>query len=64
LLACGWPNNKGYKWSDTKKLMQYGLDSFEKQSIKEQELTADMLEQMEVTDGKGDKIGERVYADL
>lgn len=64
LLACGWPNNKGYKWSDTKKLMQYGLNSFEKQSIKEQELTADMLEQMEVLDGKGDKLGERVYADF
>lgn len=29
LLGCGWPNNKGYKWQDTRKLMQYGLDSFE-----------------------------------
>ena len=19
LLGCGWPNNKGYKWSDTRK---------------------------------------------
>ena len=28
LLACGWPNNKGYKWSDTKKLMNYGLDVY------------------------------------
>ena len=28
LLACGWPNNKGYKWSDTKKLMTYGIDNF------------------------------------
>ena len=25
LLACGWPNNKGDKWSDTKKLMNYAL---------------------------------------
>ena len=25
LLGCGWPNNKGYKWSDTRKLMEYGL---------------------------------------
>lgn len=28
LLACGWPNNKGYKWADTKKLMTYGIDNF------------------------------------
>lgn len=28
LLACGWPNNKGYKWSDTKKLMTYGIDNY------------------------------------
>lgn len=28
LLACGWPNNKGYKWSDTRTLMEYGLSSY------------------------------------
>ncbi len=28
LLACGWPNNKSYKWSDTKKLMKYGLNNY------------------------------------
>ena len=33
LLACGWPNNKGYKWKDTKKLMQYGLDNYEYRDI-------------------------------
>ncbi len=29
LLACGWPNNKSYKWSDCKKLMNYGLQEYE-----------------------------------
>ena len=29
LLACGWPNNKNYKWDDMKKLVQYGLDQYE-----------------------------------
>jgi D-alanyl-D-alanine carboxypeptidase (penicillin-binding protein 5/6) len=29
LLACGWPNNKTYKWSDTRKLMQYGLTEYQ-----------------------------------
>ena len=33
LLACGWPNNKGYKWSDTRKLMTYGLENYEYQEI-------------------------------
>ena len=28
LLACGWPNNKTYKWQDTKKLMAYGLEQY------------------------------------
>ncbi len=33
LLACGWPNNRGYKWSDTSKLMNYGIDSFHYQDV-------------------------------
>lgn len=36
LLACGWPNNKGYKWKDTRKLMQYGLDNYEYHNIQEE----------------------------
>ncbi len=28
LLACGWPNAKSYKWSDTRKLMTYGLENY------------------------------------
>lgn len=33
LLACGWPNNKNYKWSDTRKLMQYGLEHYSYQNV-------------------------------
>ncbi len=33
LLACGWPNNKGYKWADTRKLMEYGLENYEYRTI-------------------------------
>lgn len=29
LLACGWPNNKSYKWSDTRELMEYGLENYD-----------------------------------
>lgn len=40
LLACGWPNNKSYKWSDTKKIMQYGLENYEYRNV-HQELKPD-----------------------
>lgn len=36
LLACGWPNNKGYKWSDMKKLVEYGMKNYEYQDIYEE----------------------------
>lgn len=29
LLACGWPNNKTYKWSDSTELMEYGLENYQ-----------------------------------
>lgn len=35
LLACGWPNNKTYKWADTKKLMTYGLENYEQKEVLE-----------------------------
>lgn len=33
LLTCGWPNNKGYKWSDTRKLMEYALENYHYREI-------------------------------
>lgn len=33
LLACGWPNHKTYKWEDTKKLMNYGLENYHYREI-------------------------------
>ena len=38
LLACGWPNNKGYKWSDTGKLMNYALENYEYREMTPQSL--------------------------
>lgn len=54
LLACGWPNNKTYKWSDTKKLMNYGLEQFHSENIYQEKKLQDLL----VRDGipKGEKI--------
>lgn len=61
LLACGWPNNKSYKWSDTKKLMNYGLENFEYHSLEEVRIEEDSLGGIPVKDGQTERIGESVY---
>ena len=33
LLGCGWPPHKEYKWSDTRELMEYGLDNYEYRDV-------------------------------
>lgn len=33
LLACGWPNNRTYKWSDMKRLSSYGMERYRYQDI-------------------------------
>ena len=33
VLGCGWPPNKNLKWTDTKNLMNYGLENYEVKQI-------------------------------
>ncbi len=33
LLGCGWPNNKTYKWVDTRKLIGYGVDYYQEKDV-------------------------------
>lgn len=61
LLACGWPNNKSYKWSDTKKLMEYGLDNFEYHSLEEVKIDENSLNPVLVKEGQTNKLGESAY---
>ena len=35
LLACGWPNNKNYKWKDTITLMEYGVNHYTYRNVLE-----------------------------
>lgn len=35
LLACGWPNNKNYKWHDARLLLNYARDNYYKKNILE-----------------------------
>lgn len=64
LLACGWPNNKSYKWADTKKLMQYGIDHFYSTNLSQIEIDVEQLAPLPVEDGQGDGIGTDAYAEL
>ncbi len=59
LLACGWPNNKTYKWADTKKLMQYGLDAFSLYEVASDLKTEEDLPKILVSDGRTAWIGEK-----
>lgn len=61
LLACGWPNNKTYKWSDTKKLMNYGIENFDKKNVAEVPYDEGKLVQIPAVDGAGGTIGEETW---
>lgn len=43
LLACGWPNNRSYKWSDMKKLAAYGMERYQYRDIYEEQKFSDIL---------------------
>ncbi len=60
LLACGWPNNKSYKWSDTKKLMTYGIENYHKKNLTEIRPDESALAEIPVEDGQGTRIGEQI----
>ena len=49
VLASGWPPNKTWKWSDTKKLMNYGVNNY---SLQEIGIENPHLEQLKVIDGQ------------
>lgn len=36
LLACGWPNNKNYKWKDTRALMEYAIENYQYYDVYEE----------------------------
>lgn len=33
LLACGWPDNRSYKWADTRTLMEYGFENYQVRDV-------------------------------
>ena len=61
LLACGWPNNKSYKWSDTKQLMNFGLENFEYHSLSEVLYDESSLNPIQVQNGQTKHLGEPAF---
>jgi len=66
LLACGWPDNKTYKWSDTRKLMQYGIDNYFYRSFSEEGVAFDesRLAALPVRNGQTDTLGGTAYTEI
>lgn len=56
LLGCGWPNHKTYKWSDTKSLMQYGIDNYHTINLDEIEIPEEVYEPVTVDGGQQDYV--------
>lgn len=63
LLACGWPNHKTYKWIDTRKLMQYGIDHYFYRSFLDADVAFDesRLNPLPVVNGQTARLGEQAY---
>lgn len=64
LLACGWPNNKTYKWSDTKALMNYGIENYEYHRFEEVLYDSSKLQPIPVLGGQTDNFDLPVYSDV
>lgn len=64
LLACGWPNNKGYKWRDTKKLMNYGLENYEFKNFDDIEIDQEKLNPIYVKNGQTNSIDEQKLVEV
>lgn len=63
LLACGWPNHKTWKWSDTRILMQYGTDSYFYRSFDEPGIAFEESRLLPVTvlNGQTNILGQTAY---
>lgn len=62
LLACGWPNHKTYKWSDSRELFTYGLENYMYRSFEEEPFSGreQLLVPIPVLWAKNDALTEEV----
>ncbi len=60
VLGCGWPPSKTLKWTDTKRLMTYGIENYEKKQIFESIKLAPIY----VKNGQTSAIGLSIEGDI
>ncbi|NLO08323.1 MAG: D-alanyl-D-alanine carboxypeptidase [Clostridiales bacterium] len=60
VLGCGWPPSKNLKWTDTKRLMTYGIENYDKKQIFEEV----ELDPVFVDNGQTSHIGLTLEGDL
>lgn len=53
VLGSGWPPNKNYKWSDTKTLMNYGIENYYPETIHSHQMS---YKEIKVNNGTKEKI--------
>lgn len=61
VLGSGWPGNRTYKWKDTRKLMEYGVNNFFKKKVF---TTVEEYKRVAVLDGKAESTGTRIDGEL
>jgi D-alanyl-D-alanine carboxypeptidase (penicillin-binding protein 5/6) len=61
LLACGWPNNKTYKWSDAKALMNYGIDNYTYKDFGEIAVPKEAFSEICITNAVTENFERKVY---
>lgn len=61
LLACGWPNNKTWKWADARTLFSYGLENYEYKSIEEVAIGEIPFQPIPVVNGQTDSLDGETY---
>lgn len=62
LLACGWPNNKTYKWSDSRRLLEYGMEHYTYRKFGEEkfENRDQLLQPIPVINAQNEKLEREV----
>ena len=64
LLACGWPNNKTYKWADSRELFTYGLEHYSYHDLSEAVYDQRVLSPVPVRNGQTAEMEETAYTEV
>lgn len=65
LLACGWPNNRSYKWKDARKLFDYGTKHYRYKAFERPEnCLRDFLNPLLINNAQTEGIDDDAYVEI